>query len=96
MAPYCPPFNHGQPPTGVRRTADLCDYPDVLKELSYILYAKQSLREKVFGHLGRTMPQNLVAYKRYIASRPNGGTFGAYNVIYAYLEIREEEKTLAQ
>jgi len=96
MAPYCPPFNHAPPPPGVRRTADLCDYPDVLKELSYILYANQSLRQKVFGRLGHAMPQTLEEYKRHISSRQNGGTFGAYNVIYAYLEVREAEKTLAQ
>jgi hypothetical protein len=95
MAPYGPPFNHQQPLPGVRRSPDLCDYPDVLKELAYILYAKQSLREKVFGRLGLPMPRSLEHYKRFIARRLNGRIFGAYDVIYAYLEVREEEEVLA-
>jgi hypothetical protein len=80
----------------MQRTADLCEYPDVLKELTFILYAKRTLRQKVFERLGHSMPQTLEAYKRYIASRPHGGTFGAYNVICAYLEVREEGEALTQ
>ena len=96
MVPYCAPFNHERPLPGTSRTPDLCYFPDVLKELSYILYAKRLLRQKIFQRLGLSMPLTLEAYKRYIARRPNGGIFGAYEVIYAYLEVREEETGLDQ
>jgi len=95
MAPYGPLFNHAQPIPGAPRSPDLCDYLDVLKELAYILYANLSLCQKVFVRLRHEILSTLEHYKRYIASRQNGSIFGAYNMIHAYLEIREEE-SLAQ
>lgn len=89
LAPYDYPFNHARPPSGVPRSATLCDYPDVLKEVVYLLYENQSLRQEIFARLGDTMPPTLQCYQRYISVK-KGGTLGAYNVINAYLDIREE------
>jgi hypothetical protein len=94
MAPYGPPFNHAQPLPGEQRSPNHCDYPDVLKELAYILYARRPLREQIFARLGVATPSTLEVYKKYIAKRQDGGIFGAYNVIHAYLEVREEEALL--
>lgn len=89
FAPFGPPFNHRQPPPGTQRSADLCDYPDVLKELLYILYHNESLRKKVFSKLGHSTPSSLSLYKRYISKMQCIGILGAYNVIDAYLDVRE-------
>jgi hypothetical protein len=89
LAPYCPPFNHAQPSPGTPRSHKLCQYRDVLKELVYILYENQPLRQKIFARLGDTMPSSLGRYQQYISEK-KGGIFGAYNVINAYLDIRDE------
>jgi hypothetical protein len=38
FVPFGPLFNHVVPAPGTRYLADLCDYPDVLKELVYVLF----------------------------------------------------------
>jgi hypothetical protein len=68
----------------------LCDYPDVIKELVYIVYRDEGLRNRVFSKLGHSTPGNLILYNRYIGKK-SGGTFGAYNVLDAYLDLRAEE-----
>jgi hypothetical protein len=94
FAPYGPPFNHGRAPPGTKQNPDLCEYPDVLKELTYILYQDLSLRERIFARLGVASPANLHQYKRYIAKR-DGGSLGIYKVICAYLDVREVEEPSA-
>jgi hypothetical protein len=89
LAPYCPPFNHAQPSPGTPRSHKLCEYRDVLKELVYILYENQPLRQRIFARLGDTMPSSLIRYQRYISEK-EGGIFGAYNVVDAYLDIRDK------
>jgi hypothetical protein len=95
LAPYGPPFDHPRAPPGTRQSPEFCDYPDVLKELAYIVYQDRSLREKVFGKLGGSAPSTLYQYKRYITKPRNGGILGTYDVINAYLDVREEEGSLA-
>jgi hypothetical protein len=51
FAPYGPPFNHETPPAGLKYRGELCDYPDLLKELTYILYQKQTIRNAIFNTL---------------------------------------------
>lgn len=70
--------------------ASLCDYPDVLKELVYTLHQDASWREKIFKQLGRSPPQTLSLYKRH-TKLDEDGVLGAYSIISAYLDIREEE-----
>jgi len=95
LAPYGPPFNHPQAPHGTRQSPEFCEYPDVLKELVYILYHDRSLRQKIFGKLGISAPSTLYLYKRYIIRPQNGGILGVYKVIDAYLDVRREEESLA-
>ena len=90
FAPYSAPFNHTQAPTNKRQSPDQCDYPDVLKELTYIIYQDVVLRQRVFAKLGHPMPSNLIEYKQFITSRQSEGIFGVYEVIFAYIDVREE------
>jgi hypothetical protein len=78
-------------PQGTRQTPEFCEYPDVLKELVYILYQDRSLHEKVFGKLGVPPPSTLHRYKWYITREQEGGIFGAYEVVHTYLDVRELE-----
>jgi hypothetical protein len=89
FAPYGPPFNHEFPPAGSRYTGELCDYPDVLKELSYILYHDTAVKDAIFARLGAPTPATLVLYKRFIGRRRAGDLLGLYEVIATYLDIRE-------
>ena len=90
FAPYSAPFNHARAPTNTRQSPDQCDYPDVLKELTYIIYQELSLRQRVFAKLGHSVPSNLNEYKRFITSRQSEGIFGVYEVIFAYIDVHEE------
>ena len=90
-----PPFNHKRAPPDAKRTADLCEYPDVLKELVYILYQNPTLREKIFANLGVASPPTLYRYKTYI-TKMQGGHLGAYKVINAYLAVRKLEELSTQ
>lgn len=95
LCPYAPPFNHEQAPPGTQPSpGELCEYPDVLKELAYILYQDQSLRKQIFTKLGVAPPSSLYLYKRFIAKRREGN-FWAYEVINAYLELRESGELAA-
>jgi hypothetical protein len=57
----------------------------VLKELAYILYHDDVLRERIFADLGVPKPTALFSYKRYITTLQDG-VFGVYRVINAYLQ----------
>jgi hypothetical protein len=83
LAPYGPPFNHARGLAGTKQTLD------VLKEIMYVLYQDRSLREKIFARLGVAPPMTLYNYKRYITKVQDGGTLGVYNVLSAYLDVRE-------
>ena len=89
LSPYGPPFDHTRASAGTQQTSDLCEYPDVLKELVYILYQDEVLREKIFARLGVDGPSSLSLYQRFIGKRRHGGIFGAYEVVNAFLELRE-------
>jgi hypothetical protein len=94
FAPYCPPFNHSRAPLGTKQNPDLCEYPDVLKELVYILYHDRTLHLRIFERLGVPSPSNLYRYKKYIAKK-HQGSLGIYKVICAYLDLREVEEPSA-
>lgn len=89
LSPYAPPFDHPQPPPGTEKSADLCEYPDVLKELVYILYQDQFRRKKIFTKLGVSPPPTLYLYQRFIGKSKKDGILGAYEVVNAYLELQE-------
>jgi hypothetical protein len=89
LSPYAPPFNHARPPPGTKKSADLCEYPDVMKELVYILYQDQSRRSKIFAKLGVAPASTLYLYQRFIGKRQQDSLLGAYEVVNAYLELRE-------
>ena len=94
LIPYGPPFLHARAPLGSQPTPQLCDFPDALKELAYVLYRDDSLRGKVFAKLGVAEPSSLYLYKRYITRSSKEGLLGVYKVIDAYLRVREEEGSL--
>jgi hypothetical protein len=89
LAPYASPFNHARPIPKEKPSALLCDYPDVIKELAYLVYRDEALRTKIFSKLGHSIPETVGVYQRYIGKK-RGGTFGAYNVLDTYLDLREE------
>jgi hypothetical protein len=89
FAPYGPPFNHEIPPSGIRYKGTLCDYPDCLKELAYMIYGNEQVRDAVFTRLGRPVPATLTSYWRFIGAAPTGGLLGVYHAIAAYLDLRE-------
>jgi hypothetical protein len=90
FAPFSAPFSHTRAPANERQSPALCDYPDVLKELAYIIYQDMSLRQSVFAKLGHPVPSNLNEYRQFITGRQSGGIFGVYEVIFAYVDVREE------
>jgi len=90
FAPFGAPFNHTRAPINKRQSPDQCDYPDVLKELTYIIYQNASVRQSVFAKLGHSMPSNLNEYKQFITGQQSGGILGVYEVIFAYIGVREE------
>jgi hypothetical protein len=92
FAPFSEPFNHAQAPVNEKQSPDQCEYPDVLKELAYIIYEDASLRRSVFEKLGHSMPSKLNEYVRFITGRQSGGIFGLYEVVFAYIGVREEDK----
>lgn len=61
----------------------------MLKELAYILYQDDPLRRKIFSKLGISEPLTLQLYQRFIGKRQQDGILGAYEVVNAYLEMRE-------
>ena len=88
LASYDPPFNHEMPAPGTRYTGDMCDYPDVLKELSYMLYQDTTAKNAIFAKLGAPVPMTVALYKRFIGKRCKGGLLGLYEVLAAYLDLR--------
>ena len=90
LIPYGPPFLHARAPLGSQATPELCDFPDALKELAYVLYRDESLRGKVFAKLGVAEPSSLYLYKRYITRSSKKSLLGVYQVIDAFLRVREE------
>jgi hypothetical protein len=89
FAPFGPPFNHDIPPPGTRNTGNLCEYPDVLKELAYIIYKETQVKNVVFTKLGAPVPTTLHSYKRFIGKKCGGGLLGLYKVMATYLDLRE-------
>ena len=88
LATYGPPFNHEKPADG-EASGDLCDYPDVLKELLYIIFKEERVRTATSERLGTEAPNTVLSYKRFIGKRQVGGLLGLYEVLGAYLELRE-------
>jgi hypothetical protein len=89
FAPYGPPFNHEFPRPGTRYKGEFCDYPDVLKELTYVIYQNKRAREAVFVKLGHPVPTTLTLYWRFLGKRRGGDLLGLYEVLVAYLDVKE-------
>jgi len=88
LASYGPPFNHEMPAPGAQYTGGMCEYPDVLKELSYILYQDTTAKNAIFTELGAPVPTTVASYKRFIGNRYKGGLLGLYEVLATYLDLR--------
>jgi len=95
LIPFGPPFYHRRAPAGSKPTPDLCDYPDALKELAFIIYKQRPLREKVFAKLGLTAPSHVHHYKQCLAAAEDGRLPAIYKIIDAYLRVQEEDALLA-
>ena len=89
FALYGPPFNHRKPLPGSRYTGEFCDYAGILKELTYTIYRKQEIRNAIFDKLGHSTPSTVASYRRFIAKKRAGGLLGVYEVLDAYLELRQ-------
>jgi hypothetical protein len=63
-----------------------------LKELVFILYKDEALRQKIFTKLGTAQPSSLTLYQRFIGKRRGDGILGAYEVVNAYLELKESRE----
>jgi hypothetical protein len=90
LAPYGPPFNHDKPARGDPYTGEFCDYPDVLKELSFVLYHDGDIKAAIFTRLGAPIPDTITTYKRFMGKKWRGGLLGLYEVLVAYLDLKEE------
>jgi hypothetical protein len=89
FATYGPPFNHEVPQTGSKYKGELCDYPDLLKELVYILFHSEVRRNAIFARLGHSAPTTIVSYWRFIGKKQASGLLGVYEVLSAFLDLRE-------
>ncbi|KAL6297748.1 hypothetical protein BKA93DRAFT_831284 [Sparassis latifolia] len=89
FAPFCAPFNHRRPQRGATATALYCDYPDALKDLSYMIYKDESAKSAVFERLGQPAPTTVALYKNFICTRTDSGLLGLYELLFAYVEWRE-------
>jgi hypothetical protein len=96
LVPYEAPFYHERAPKGSKQTPTQCEYPDALKELVYIIYENQALRQKVFAKLGVTEPTVLHRYIQYLTAVGNGQLPAVYKIIDACLRVREEGELIAQ
>jgi hypothetical protein len=95
LVPYGSPFFHQRAPEGSKQTPKMCEYPDALKELVYIIYEDRALRQKVFAKLGIPEPSHLHRYKQYVTAAEEGQLPAVYKIIDAYLRAREEERSIA-
>ena len=89
FAPFGAPFNHEVPAQGTKYKGELCKYPDVLKELTYIVYQNEQMRAAVFARLRRPNPSTLTMYWRSLARILPSGLLGIYEVLAAFLDLKE-------
>lgn len=89
LALYGPPFNHRKPLPGSRYIGEFCDYTDILKKLAYTVYRKQEIRKAIFDKLGHSTPSTVASYRRFVGKKSAGGLLGVYQVLDAYLDLRE-------
>jgi hypothetical protein len=88
-------YYHKSTSPGTKKSSSLCDYPHIIKELAYILYQDPIILAKVFERLEVSQPSTPSGYETFLTRRPGGEeTFGIYEVVGAYFEIREEEEYL--
>lgn len=85
FAPFGDPWHKSQ---SEKPSPTDCRFPDKLKELAYIIYNDQDTRRAVFGRLGRPVPLIIDSYKLYISRRVAGGLLGVYEVLNAYIDVR--------
>jgi hypothetical protein len=95
LVPYGSPFYHQRAPEGSKQSPKMCEYPDALKELVYIIYENRTLRQKVFAKLGIPEPSCLYRYKQCVTAADEGQLPAVYKIIDAYLRIREEQRLIA-
>jgi hypothetical protein len=95
FVPYEAPFYHERAPEGSKQTPRMCEYPDALKELVYIIYENRALRRKVFAKLGVPEPTLLHRYMQCITAVGDGQLPAVYKIIDACLRVREEGELIA-
>ena len=87
-SPFQTPFHHA---FGSIRGSDRCQFPDALKEFSYILWEDVQTRLEVFNTLGEQVPTSLQSYTGYLSTLTEGGTLGLFAVLSAYWDIQQFE-----
>ena len=57
--------------------------------MTYIVYQNRRAREAIFARLDHPAPTTLISYWRFLGKRRAGGLLGLYEVLAAYLDMRE-------
>jgi hypothetical protein len=82
--PFGSPYNHPPPPSQ-------CDYPDLLKELAFLVYVDDhNVRDAVFAVLGSTPPATLARYGHWLGQTGStpGATVNIVEVLAVYWSLR--------
>jgi hypothetical protein len=71
---------HEEPTLLLRFRGKQCEYSDILKQLTYLVYKDEKMRDYILGELGQH-PLSLSAYWRFISERYRGGILGLYLIL---------------
>jgi hypothetical protein len=66
----------------------LCKFPDVLKELTWIIFQDKEALRAIFSILRRSVPVSVDGYKRYLGQCSENGILGVHEVLHAYTVVR--------
>lgn len=72
----------------------MCKFPDVLKELAWIVFQDKEALRAIFCILHRSVPVNVDSYKRYLGQCNENGVLGVYEVLHAYTVVRDRGQRL--
>jgi hypothetical protein len=85
FSPYDPPFSH---PQSSKPTPRDCEFPDALKEYSFLVWKDVEVRRQVFERLGAEEPATLVKYAVCLGKATDGGSLGVYAILATYYKLR--------
>ena len=77
---------HQEPTPSSRFRGEYCEYSNILKELAYLIYKDEKIRDYIFSDLGEH-PPSLSTYWKFISKRYRGGILGLYVVLDGLFRI---------